>query len=100
MIEIRNLSKNFEKLNVFKNLNLGVNKGEIVALIGSSGCGKTTLLNLIAGLDKDFDGEIIINGSPLNNYLTKKRIALVLQKYEHNFPRNFPYHLIQTFGVE
>ena len=43
---------------VIENLRLGVNPGEFVCLVGASGCGKTTLLNLVAGLDPDFEGSI------------------------------------------
>ena len=43
---------------IFKNLNFTINKGQFVSFFGPSGCGKTTLLNIISGLDKDFDGRI------------------------------------------
>ena len=43
---------------IFKNLNFTIKKGQFVSFFGPSGCGKTTLLNIISGLDKDFDGQI------------------------------------------
>lgn len=63
-IIFRNVSKTFEidgrKITVFEDLNLEINPTEITVLIGKSGCGKTTLLRLIAGLEKMTSGEIII----------------------------------------
>ena len=47
------------------NVNLTINKGEFVSIIGSSGCGKTTLLRLIAGFDKPQTGELILNGKKI-----------------------------------
>ena len=61
-IEIRDLSKSFsvdgQQLEVLKELNLSVPAREITVILGRSGCGKTTLLRLIGGLDKDFSGTI------------------------------------------
>jgi len=83
MIEIKNLNKSFGTLQVLKKFNLKIKKGETVALVGPSGCGKSTLLNCLTGLENDYDGEIIINGLPSNEYLKNKRIAVVLQKYSN-----------------
>lgn len=85
MIEIKNLNKNYGKLEVLKNLNLSINKGEVVSIVGPSGCGKSTLLRCITGLDKNFQGEIKLSNLPNTEYLKSERIAVVLQKYS-NFP--------------
>lgn len=85
MIEIRNLTKNFGNLEVLKDLNLSINKGEVVSIVGPSGCGKSTLLRCITGLDKNFKGEIKLSNLPNTEYLINERIAVVLQKYS-NFP--------------
>lgn len=52
MIEIKNISKSYNDLQVFQNFNLNINKGQIICLLGASGCGKTTLLNMLSGLVK------------------------------------------------
>lgn len=52
MIEIKNLSKNYPNVPLYENFNLSLEEGKITCLLGSSGCGKTTLLNAIAGLTK------------------------------------------------
>lgn len=67
MISIRNFSKRYKNLTVYENFNLDVNEGEITCVLGESGCGKTTLLNAVAGLI-DYDGEI-----------TKKSVSYVFQ---------------------
>jgi len=56
-IIIKNLTKKFEDQIILDNLSFQVEKGEIVCITGSSGCGKTTLLRLISGLDSDFKAE-------------------------------------------
>lgn len=57
MIEIKNFSKSYSSTVIYNNFNLSLEEGKITCLLGSSGCGKTTLLNAIAGLI-DYEGEI------------------------------------------
>jgi len=60
-LELKNVSKNFGGTEVLKNINLSVEKGEFVAIVGFSGAGKTTLISLIAGLLKPTEGSISLN---------------------------------------
>ena len=46
-------------------MDLNVSKGEFVSIIGTSGCGKTTLLRIIAGLENEYDGQALLNGVPI-----------------------------------
>lgn len=62
MLEIKNLRKSFGDLEVLKGINLKVKKGEVLAIIGSSGGGKTTLLRCLNFLETANSGEIIVNG--------------------------------------
>ena len=72
MLKICNVSKIFENddkfENVLQNINLNIQKQEIVSLVGHSGCGKSTLLRIIAGLEKASSGYVSLN----NKILTKK----------------------------
>ena len=62
MIKVRNLNKSFivgnKSKRVLKDINLDFKKGNIYLIKGISGCGKTTLLNILAGLDTEFDGDV------------------------------------------
>ena len=81
-LEIKNLSYSFGDNHILKDINIYVKENEIVAIVGSSGVGKSTLFNLIAGVLKKQSGEIIINGS--DDYIGK--VAYMLQKdllFEH-----------------
>ena len=60
-LELKNVSKNFGGTQVLKDINLSVEKGEFVAIVGFSGAGKTTLISLIAGLLKPGGGSLMLN---------------------------------------
>ena len=82
ILDIKNLSYSFGNNPILKDINIHVNKNEMVAIVGSSGVGKSTLFNLIAGVLKKQTGEITINGS--DDYIGK--VAYMLQKdllFEH-----------------
>ena len=82
ILDIKNLSYSFGNNPILKDINIYVNENEMVAIVGSSGVGKSTLFNLIAGVLKKQTGEISINGS--DNYIGK--VAYMLQKdllFEH-----------------
>ena len=64
-IEFRNVSKTYADKAVIENMNLSVEKGEFVTIIGSSGCGKTTALKMINGLIEATSGEIFIDGESI-----------------------------------
>ncbi|WP_298974725.1 ABC transporter ATP-binding protein [uncultured Fusobacterium sp.] len=81
-LEIKNLSYSFGENPILKDINIYVKENEMVAIVGSSGVGKSTLFNLIAGVLKKQSGEIIIDES--NDYVGK--VAYMLQKdllFEH-----------------
>lgn len=65
MIEIRNITKSFDHLQVLKGINLDINDGEIVSIVGPSGAGKTTLLQIIGSLDKPDGGTVSYSGTDI-----------------------------------
>ncbi|GAB1462121.1 ABC transporter ATP-binding protein [Pedobacter sp.] len=67
MIEVKKISKNFGKLKALDNLNLQLNKGECIALIGPNGCGKTTLIKAILGMVLPSSGDIIFDGKNIKD---------------------------------
>ena len=82
ILDIKNLSYSFGNNPILKDINIHVNENEMVAIVGSSGVGKSTLFNLIAGVLKKQVGEITINGS--EDYIGN--VAYMLQKdllFEH-----------------
>jgi len=60
------LSKKYGDLEVVKGVSLAIDAGEFVCLVGKSGCGKTTLLSLLSGLEKPTKGRVILNGKEIN----------------------------------
>ncbi len=82
LLEIRNIQKSYVPGEpVIRGVDLEVNQGEIIVLLGSSGCGKTTLLKTIAGLEEQDAGTIVIDGADMAGVRTEKRpIAMVFQK--------------------
>ena len=80
---LKNLIKSYDgKKNIIDNINLEIIDKEFVVLVGSSGCGKSTILRLISGLEDITSGEVLIDGKVVNNTHPKDRdIAFVFQSY-------------------
>ena len=81
-VTLKNVVKNYGKLEVVHSIDLYVEHNEFVVLVGPSGCGKSTTLRMIAGLEDISGGEIIIGDNVVNNLPPRDRnISMVFQNY-------------------
>ena len=85
MIELKNVCKNFEQKEIFKDFSYKFNPGEITVIMGPSGCGKSTLLNMIGGLEKKNSGEILIDNKSIEKYkdntIFRDKISYLFQNF-------------------
>ena len=92
MLEVRHLVKDYDTgtnvVHALKDVSLAFRDSEFVSILGQSGCGKTTFLNIIGGLDQYTSGDLIINGRSTKNYTDKDwdtyrnhRVGFVFQNY-------------------
>jgi ABC-type sugar transport system ATPase subunit len=81
-LSLRKLTKTFGKVSAVNNANLDVNAGEFLVIVGESGCGKTTTLRLIAGLEQPDSGTIFIGGLPVNDVPVGRRgVQMIFQNF-------------------
>lgn len=96
-IELKNVAKTYEsgevKIEAAKNISFGVEKGELVVVLGPSGAGKTTVLNILGGMDTPTRGEIIVDGKHIENF--NKRELVTYRRHDIGFVFQF-YNLIQN----
>lgn len=81
-IEVKNISKIFDNKLVLNNLNFNVSDGELLSILGKSGCGKTTLLKILIGIEKPSSGSILKNNKNITKYdISKRGMGIVFQNY-------------------
>ncbi len=82
LLELQGITAGYDKNIILKDLDFQVEKGELVSLLGSSGCGKTTTLRLIAGFSNPMDGKFIFDGKDYTQVpLNKRNFGFVFQSY-------------------
>ncbi len=80
--EVNKLSKSFDKKVILRDISFYVKKGEFLSVLGSSGCGKTTLLRILIGLEKPSGGNIYLEGDDItSNHPSKRKMGIVFQNY-------------------
>ncbi len=95
-IRVNNLTKKFGDLTVLNNINFTINKGELLAIVGPTGCGKTTFLNCLSKLMPTTEGEILIDGEAADP--RKHNISYVFQE-----PTCLPWRTVRenvAYGME
>ncbi|SCI78567.1 Lipoprotein-releasing system ATP-binding protein LolD [uncultured Clostridium sp.] len=101
LIEVKNLCKVYgsgeAKVEALKDINLEIEQGEFVAIVGPSGSGKSTLLHLLGGVDKPTSGEVIIKGESI--YKLKEKALSVLRRRKIGFVFQF-FNLIPVLTAE
>lgn len=82
ILQLEELRKSFDGTEVLKEIDLDIHRGEFITLLGSSGCGKTTTLRMIAGLEQPDAGRILLEGQDITNLEPNKRnVNTVFQNY-------------------
>ena len=104
LLSLRHISKNFGEGDVLSDVSLDVHRGEFVTLLGASGCGKTTTLRIVSGLETPDTGEVILNGQDMTALPPEKRpVNTVFQSYalfpHMNVEKNVAYGL-KVRGVD
>lgn len=98
ILSLENIEKSFDGEKVLKNISLDIGRGEFITLLGSSGCGKTTTIRIVAGLLTPDGGEVVLNGKDITMLAPEKRdVNTVFQNYalfpHMNVEKNIGYGL-------
>lgn len=92
LLELKNIEKSYEETKVIRGINLLIQKGQFVTILGSSGCGKTTTIRIIAGLENPDRGNVFLDGVDVTNIEPNKRdVNTVFQNYAL-----FPHMNVET----
>ena len=98
ILQLKGLKKSFDETPVLRGIDIEIAKGEFITLLGSSGCGKTTTLRIIAGLEEPDAGQVILNGTDITGDAPERRnVNTVFQNYAlfpyMNVEKNIAYGL-------
>ena len=90
MISLQDISKVYNKgevneVTALRNINLEINKGDYVVIVGANGSGKTTLLNILAGAEKPTTGKVLINGEDVTRFAEYKRSKWIARVFQNPF---------------
>ena len=98
LVHLENVSKRYDKIDIIKNVSLDIYEGEFVTLLGASGCGKTTILRMISGLESVTSGKVFIDGVDVTNIdATRREVNTIFQNLAL-FPKMTTYDNI-AFGL-
>lgn len=117
MIEIKNLSLKYGGREVLKDLNLNIDSGKIIGLVGENGTGKSTLMRVLTGLEKNYKGEVLIDGNrpggetnalisyqpdhlPFDDSMTIIDIGNIYERFYDDFDAENYYKMIDSFSIE
>ena len=96
LLEMKNIKKSFNGVEVLKDISLKVEKGEVLGIIGPSGSGKSTLLHILGGVDRPTSGKVFMNGQDV--YAQNEDQLAIFRRREVGLIYQF-YNLIPVFDV-
>ncbi|AGK60265.1 ABC-type branched-chain amino acid transport systems, ATPase component [Archaeoglobus sulfaticallidus PM70-1] len=88
MLKVKNVSKQFGDLVVLREINLEIDRGEVIGIFGPNGCGKSTLLRIISGFEKPSCGKIIMEGKNITGFSVERRAEIGIS-YAFQIPKPF-----------
>ena len=117
MIDIKNLTVKYGGRPVLDSMDLNLEKGKIIGLVGENGTGKSTLMRVLAGLEKNYKGEVRIDGSkpggetnalisyqpdhlPFDKYMTVIDIGNIYERFYDDFDAENYYKMIDSFSIK
>lgn len=104
MIEVKDLSVSFAqgeaRKQVVKSVSFSVKKGETLGIVGESGCGKSTVLRSLAGLDRHWQGTITLAGTPVDRDRSKEQLLLAQMVFQDPYGSIHPRHRIERVLAE
>ena len=98
-LSVNNLKKTFGKAEILRGVSFDLERATTLSILGKSGCGKTTLLKIIAGLLEDFEGDIILEAENINNKIPQQRNIVYLYQEPLLFPHLSVFENV-AFGLK
>ena len=97
-LNVKSLTFSIDKKNILSDIDLTVNKGEIIGVVGPSGSGKTSLLKVISGISEVTSGQVFLNNIKLNNY-SKDKLSKCISYFSQETEINWPLTVIKTIAL-
>ena len=93
LVEANSISFKYQQPDIFRDISFAIGPGEVFCLLGPNGCGKTTLLDCVLGLQRPYQGEIVLNGTDIRN-LAREQVAQQVAYVPQHHEKAFPYTVL------
>lgn len=98
MIELKNVSKKFDRIEAVRDISAQMEDGNVFGLVGTNGAGKSTLLRMIAGIIKPNEGSILIDGEEVYENETVKKSVFYISDEQYYLPQSTPQSMAKFYG--